>query len=75
VHGHAHKGTEKGETPGGVRVRNVAMPVIQQAYAVYGINGFIDTARKDTARKDTARKDTARKDAAASGAAASVGPH
>jgi Icc-related predicted phosphoesterase len=35
VHGHAHKGTEKGVTPGGVRVRNVALPVIQQAYAVY----------------------------------------
>lgn len=35
VHGHAHKGTEKGVTPGGIRVRNVALPVIQQAYAVY----------------------------------------
>ncbi|GAA4099881.1 MULTISPECIES: metallophosphoesterase family protein [Actinomadura] len=35
VHGHAHKGTEKGVTPGGVRVRNVALPVIQHAYAVY----------------------------------------
>ncbi|GAA1560026.1 metallophosphoesterase [Actinomadura kijaniata] len=35
VHGHAHKGSEKGVTPGGVRVRNVALPVIQQAYAVY----------------------------------------
>ncbi|MBW8485213.1 metallophosphoesterase family protein [Actinomadura parmotrematis] len=35
VHGHAHAGTEKGATPGGVRVRNVALPVIKQAYAVY----------------------------------------
>jgi Icc-related predicted phosphoesterase len=35
IHGHAHKGTEKGVTPGGVRVRNVALPVIQQAYALY----------------------------------------
>ncbi|MFC4906957.1 metallophosphoesterase family protein [Actinomadura gamaensis] len=35
VHGHAHHGTEKGLTPGGTRVRNVALPVIQQAYAVY----------------------------------------
>ncbi|WP_051467800.1 metallophosphoesterase family protein [Actinomadura oligospora] len=35
VHGHAHHGTEKGVTPGGTRVRNVALPVIRQAYAVY----------------------------------------
>jgi Icc-related predicted phosphoesterase len=39
VHGHAHKGTEKGVTPGGVRVRNVALPVIQKAYAVYRLSG------------------------------------
>jgi Icc-related predicted phosphoesterase len=45
VHGHAHKGTEKGETPGGVRVRNVALPVIQQAYAVYGLDGVVDATR------------------------------
>ncbi|WP_018349876.1 metallophosphoesterase family protein [Longispora albida] len=35
VHGHAHAGTERGTTPGGARVRNVAHPVIRQAYAVY----------------------------------------
>ncbi|MFD3696836.1 metallophosphoesterase [Streptomyces sp. NPDC058646] len=35
VHGHAHMGTEHGMTTGGVRVRNVAMPVIDRAYAVY----------------------------------------
>jgi len=35
VHGHAHAGTERGLTPGGVRVRNVAHPVIKQAYSVY----------------------------------------
>ncbi|CNE25722.1 Conserved hypothetical protein (metallophosphoesterase?) [Mycobacterium tuberculosis] len=35
VHGHAHKGTEKGLTSGGIRVRNVALPVIQHAYALY----------------------------------------
>ncbi len=35
VHGHAHAGTERGRTPGGVRVRNVAHPVIKQAYNVY----------------------------------------
>ncbi|MET8985035.1 metallophosphoesterase [Nonomuraea wenchangensis] len=42
LHGHAHKGSEKGMTPGGIRVRNVALPVIGRAYAVYclGENGY-----------------------------------
>lgn len=35
LHGHAHHGTERGTTPGGVRVRNVAHPVIKQAYSVF----------------------------------------
>jgi Icc-related predicted phosphoesterase len=35
VHGHAHFGTEQGTTPAGVRVRNVAQPVIGAAFAVY----------------------------------------
>jgi Icc-related predicted phosphoesterase len=35
VHGHAHFGRERGVTPGGVRVRNVAQPVINAAYACY----------------------------------------
>jgi Icc-related predicted phosphoesterase len=35
VHGHAHFGCEQGCTPGGVRVRNVAAPVIRAAYTVY----------------------------------------
>ncbi|MEU8438055.1 metallophosphoesterase [Streptomyces sp. NPDC029216] len=35
VHGHAHLGAEHGMTAGGVPVRNVAMPVIGRAFAVY----------------------------------------
>jgi Icc-related predicted phosphoesterase len=35
LHGHAHNGTEKGITPGGIPVRNVAQPVIKHAYNVY----------------------------------------
>jgi Icc-related predicted phosphoesterase len=35
IHGHAHFGTEQGVTAGGVRVRNVAQPVIGSAFAVY----------------------------------------
>jgi Icc-related predicted phosphoesterase len=38
VHGHAHAGTERGVTPGGVRVRNVAHPVIRQAYSVFHLD-------------------------------------
>ena len=39
LHGHAHRGTEKGTTPGGVPVRNVALPVIRAPYAVYQLGG------------------------------------
>jgi Icc-related predicted phosphoesterase len=35
LHGHAHAGSERGLTAGGVPVRNVAQPVIRRAYAVY----------------------------------------
>jgi Icc-related predicted phosphoesterase len=38
IHGHAHAGTERGATPGGVRVRNVAHPVIKQAYSVFHLH-------------------------------------
>lgn len=37
LHGHAHAGVEKGVTPGGVHVRNVAHPVIRHAYNLYTI--------------------------------------
>jgi len=35
LHGHAHSGNEKGLTPGGIHVRNVARPVIRHPYKVY----------------------------------------
>ncbi len=38
-HGHAHRGTEKGVTPGGVHVRNVAEHVLGHAYKVYVVGG------------------------------------
>lgn len=37
-HGHAHSGIEKGETPGGTPVRNVAQPVIRHAYNIYNLD-------------------------------------
>ncbi|SCL65744.1 metallophosphoesterase family protein [Micromonospora peucetia] len=45
LHGHAHAGTERGTTPGGVRVRNVAHPVIKQAYSIFHLGGNLDQAQ------------------------------
>ncbi|MEA2514085.1 MAG: hypothetical protein QOJ59_3572 [Thermomicrobiales bacterium] len=40
VHGHAHAGSEKGTTPGGIHVRNVAQSVIRRAYALYSFDNI-----------------------------------
>ena len=37
LHGHAHRGSEHGVTPGGVPVRNVAQQVIRRAYKVFSV--------------------------------------
>jgi len=42
IHGHAHRGTEKGVTPGGIRVRNVAETVIERAYKVYALEDGLE---------------------------------
>jgi len=42
LHGHAHHGSEKGRTPAGIPVRNVAQPLIRHAYNVYTLNGRHD---------------------------------
>jgi Icc-related predicted phosphoesterase len=39
VHGHAHHGSEKGRTPAGIPVRNVAQPLIRHAYNIYTLTG------------------------------------
>jgi Icc-related predicted phosphoesterase len=46
-HGHAHGGSEKGVTPGGIPVRNVSQPVIRRAYALYTLEA--DRARRPVA--------------------------
>jgi Icc-related predicted phosphoesterase len=38
LHGHAHYGSEKGMTAGGVPVRNVAMPIMGRPYSIYYLN-------------------------------------
>jgi Icc-related predicted phosphoesterase len=45
IHGHAHYGSERGRTPGGVRVRNVAHPVIKQAFSVFNLADHEVSAR------------------------------
>lgn len=56
LHGHAHRGVEKGETPGGIPVRNVAQPVLGAAYKVYRLHTG-DGARlhEDAAREAASR--------------------
>lgn len=38
IHGHAHFGTERGSTPAGVPVRNVAQTVLNRPYAIYPLS-------------------------------------
>ncbi len=54
VHGHAHAGTEKGVTEAGVRVRNVAQPVIRAAYAVYDLHPVGEDTRASTSAATSA---------------------
>ncbi|GAA3741950.1 Icc-related predicted phosphoesterase [Spinactinospora alkalitolerans] len=44
VHGHAHAGVECGLTPGGVRVRNVALPVLRRTYGLYHLDTAADSS-------------------------------
>jgi Icc-related predicted phosphoesterase len=43
LHGHAHRGCERGVTNGGVPVRNVAQPVLGRAYALFCFEGAGDS--------------------------------
>lgn len=38
LHGHAHRGSERGVTPGGVRVRNVARPLIGRSFRLFELD-------------------------------------
>jgi Icc-related predicted phosphoesterase len=49
IHGHAHGGSEKGVTPGGVHVRNVAQPVLRRAYALLSLGGQLEDAEDEDA--------------------------
>jgi Icc-related predicted phosphoesterase len=51
-HGHAHLGTERGRTPRGIPVRNVAQPVIRHAYNIYHFEApvLLPEGRTETAQ-------------------------
>lgn len=55
LHGHAHLGTEHGMTAGGVRVRNVAQPVIRKAFALYHLPLARPGERRGESRETAAR--------------------
>lgn len=54
-HGHAHMGSERGKTPGGVPVRNVAQTVIRHAYNIYTFDLARDTSEEVTSLRVPAR--------------------
>jgi Icc-related predicted phosphoesterase len=47
LHGHAHHGVERGVTPRGIPVRNVAQPVIGCAYRVYCVRSPAERDESD----------------------------
>jgi Icc-related predicted phosphoesterase len=59
LHGHAHRGTEMGQTPGGIPVRNVAQPVIGRAYNVYSLDQHPPGASSPAGIGDANRSRTA----------------
>jgi Icc-related predicted phosphoesterase len=52
VHGHAHRGSERGTTRGGVPVRNVAQQVIGRPFAVYELFGAATAAARSLQVRD-----------------------
>lgn len=55
VHGHAHHGSERGITPGGVPVRNVAKPLIHTAYQIYALRERTVAAAPDAVTQGEVR--------------------
>jgi Icc-related predicted phosphoesterase len=58
LHGHAHGGTEKAATPGGIHVRNVAQPVIRHAYNVYALGASREAESPERREAHTAAEPT-----------------
>ncbi len=55
-HGHAHHGVERGLTPAGIPVRNVAQPVIRRPYNIYRFRGGqLESDEPATRKEPTSR--------------------
>jgi Icc-related predicted phosphoesterase len=54
LHGHAHHGAERGVTPRGVPVRNVAMPLLRRPYALFCLDASGQHAMDTEARAASA---------------------
>jgi Icc-related predicted phosphoesterase len=50
LHGHAHRGSERGLTPGGIKVRNVAQPVIGAPFRVFELEVPGDRSGNESTR-------------------------
>jgi Icc-related predicted phosphoesterase len=46
IHGHAHNGAQKGLTPRGIPVRNVAMPLIKRPYVIFNLDVELQRERR-----------------------------
>lgn len=59
LHGHAHYGTEHGETAHGIPVRNVAQPVLQEPFRVYAVGESEDPVARAEVSASGAEPDRA----------------
>ncbi len=50
LHGHIHRGSRAGRTPGGIPVRNVAQQVIREPYALFTIERADDLPQRERRR-------------------------
>lgn len=50
LHGHIHRGVPAGRTPGGIPVRNVALQVIREPYALFTIERADDLPQRERRR-------------------------
>src|SRR5207248_11043291 len=57
LHGHAHRGSRTGTTPGGVPVRNVAQPVIGRAYEVFCLDVEVEGEPGRPSRQQPKRRE------------------
>lgn len=60
LHGHIHRGSPAGRTPGGIPVRNVAQQVIREPYAMFTIERAEEMPQRERRRWRREQRDAAR---------------